>query len=162
MKTLRPVTDLVPHRDGMLLIDELIDDSFEVVKAGVTVRADHLFMQPQGLPAWVGVELMAQTVAAWAGLRRLERGEQIQLGFLLGTRKYECDVPFFPVGARLVMSVRQELVSEQGLAVFVCSIELLPAGGSAWNEPGRVIARASVNAFQPPNVQDFFEGLRNE
>ncbi|MFT3709649.1 MAG: hotdog family protein [Archangium sp.] len=152
MKKLRPVTDLVPHRAGMLLIDELIDDSFEVVKAAVTIRPDHLFLQPQGMPAWVGVELMAQTVAAWAGLRRLERGEQIQLGFLLGTRKYECEVPFFPIGARLIMSARQELVSEQGLAVFICTIEL----------NGKTIANASVNAFQPPNVQDFFEGLRNE
>jgi predicted hotdog family 3-hydroxylacyl-ACP dehydratase len=149
MKTLRPVTDLIPHRDGMLLIDELVDDGFEVVKAGVTVRPDHLFLQPEGLPAWVGVELMAQTVAAWAGLRRLERGEQIQLGFLLGTRKYECEVPFFPIGARLIMSAQQELVSEQGLAVFICTIEL----------DGRVIARASVNAFQPPNVQEFFDSL---
>ncbi|MBL8915686.1 MAG: hypothetical protein JNM17_33615, partial [Archangium sp.] len=68
----------------------------------------------------------------------------------LGTRKYECDVPFFPIGARLVMSAKQELVSEQGLAVFNCSIE----------HGGKVIARASVNAFQPPNVQEFFEGLK--
>jgi predicted hotdog family 3-hydroxylacyl-ACP dehydratase len=152
VKPLRPITDLVPHRGSMLLLDELLDDSLEVVRAAVTVRPDHLFLTPDGLPAWVGVELMAQTVAAWAGLRRLERGEQIQLGFLLGTRKYECELPFFPVGARLVMSAQQELVSEQGLAVFLCAIE----------HEGRVVARASVNAFQPPNVQDFFEGLRNE
>lgn len=148
--SLRPVTEVVPHRDGMLLIDELLNESVEEVRCAVTIRSTHLFLQPEGLPAWVGVELMAQTVAAWAGLRRLERKEQVQLGFLLGTRKYECDVPFFPIGARLVMSAKQELVSEQGLAVFNCSIE----------HGGKVIARASVNAFQPPNVQEFFEGLK--
>ena len=147
---MRPVTELVPHRDGMLLIDELLDDSVEVVQAALTVRSDLLFLQPEGLPAWVGVELMAQTVAAWAGLRRLERGEEILLGFLLGTRKYECDVPFFPLGARLVMSAHQEMVSEQGLAVFICTIAL----------DGKVVARASVNAFQPPNVQEFFDSLK--
>lgn len=150
MSQLRPVTELVPHRDGMLLIDELLNDSVEVIQAVVTVRKDHLFLQPEGWPAWVGIELMAQTVAAWAGLRRLERKEQVQLGFLLGTRKYECDVPYFPIGARLIMSAKQELVSEQGLAVFICTIEL----------DGKEIARASVNAFQPPNVQEFFEGLK--
>ncbi|MBL8909775.1 MAG: 3-hydroxylacyl-ACP dehydratase, partial [Archangium sp.] len=85
--SLRPVTEVVPHRDGMLLIDELLNESVEEVQCAVTVRSTHLFLQPEGLPAWVGVELMAQTVAAWAGLRRLERKEQVQLGFLLGTRK---------------------------------------------------------------------------
>ncbi|MFO0597171.1 MAG: 3-hydroxylacyl-ACP dehydratase [Myxococcaceae bacterium] len=144
---LRPITDLVPHRASLLLLDELLADTPEYVQAAFTPRADMLFLQDEGLPAWVGVELMAQTVASWAGLRRLERGEKVQLGFLLGTRKYECTRPFFPVGKRLVMTATHEMVSEQGLAVFICKIEL----------DGEVIATASVNAFQPPNVEEYFK-----
>lgn len=144
---MRSLTELVPHRGNMLLLDELLDESIEEVRCAVTVRRDHLFVTDEGMPAWVGVELMAQTVASWAGLRRLERGEQVQLGFLLGTRRYETKRPFFPFGARLIIGARQELVSEQGLAVFVCTISL----------DGEVIATASLNAFQPPNVEEFFK-----
>lgn len=151
MKPMRPITDLVPHRSSLLLIDELLDDSVEEVRCAVTVRKDHLFVTDHGLPAWVGVELMAQTVASWAGLRRLERNEDVQLGFLLGTRKYETKLPFFPIGKRLEIAAHQELVSEQGLAVFLCRIEL----------DGEVIATASLNAFQPPNVEAFFKEFAN-
>lgn len=148
---MRPITDLVPHRRGMLLLDELLDDRVEEVRCALTVRRDLLFVTDDGLPAWVGVELMAQTVASWAGLRHLEAGEAIQLGFLLGTRRYEVKVPFFPFGKRLVICARQELVSEQGLAVFICRIEL----------DGEVVATASLNAFQPPNVEEYLKELHH-
>jgi predicted hotdog family 3-hydroxylacyl-ACP dehydratase len=145
VKTLPPITDLVPHRGGMLLIDELLHDDLDQVRACVTVRRDQLFVTDEGMPAWVGVELMAQTVAAWGGMRRRDAGQQVQLGFLLGTRKYETRVPFFPIGQRVEISARLEMVSEAGLGVFISTIEV----------GGKAVATASLNVFQPPNVEAY-------
>ncbi len=146
-----PITDLLPHRATMLLVDALLDDSQEHVRVETTVRRDGLYLADEGLPGWVGIELMAQTVACWAGMRRLERHQNVQLGFLLGTRKYDCQLPFFPIGARLEIHAHLEFVSEQGLAVFVCSI---------FHE-GQVVATGNLNVFQPDNVDEFLKGALN-
>lgn len=142
------ISALLPHRGPMLLVDELLDDDAGMVRVLATVKEGQLFLTPEGLPAWVGIELMAQTVASWAGLRSLEKKELVKLGFLLGTRRYECTRPFFPVGARLEIEAREELVGENGLAVFVCRLTL----------EGELVATAQLNAFRPPNVEDYLRG----
>jgi predicted hotdog family 3-hydroxylacyl-ACP dehydratase len=144
-----PVSELVPHRASMLLIDRLLADDAETVRVEAIVRREGVFVTEEGLPAWVGIELMAQAVAAWAGLRSREAQEPVRLGFLLGTRRFECSRPLFPVGARLEIEARRELVAGNGLAVFVCTIEL----------EGQVVARANLNAFQPPDVGRYLQGL---
>ena len=140
---------LVPHRGAMLLIDRLLADDAEMVRVEATIKEGQLFLAPEGLPGWVGIELMAQTVASWAGLRALEAKRPVQLGFLLGTRRYECFRPFFPVGSRLEIEARQELVGENGLAVFACKIFL----------EQELVAQAQLNAFQPPNVDEYLRGI---
>ena len=146
------ISELVPHRASLLLIDRLLCDDPESVRVEATVRREGLFVTDEGLPGWVGIELMAQAVAAWAGLRRHEAREPVRLGFLLGTRRYECSRPVFPHGSRLEIEARQELVAENGLAVFSCAIHL----------DGAVVATAHLNAFQPPNIDDYLQGLTNE
>jgi predicted hotdog family 3-hydroxylacyl-ACP dehydratase len=147
-----PITALVPHRPPMLLIDRLLEDDAEQVKAEAVIRPGQLFLMSEGLPAWVGIELMAQTVASFAGLRALEKREPVRLGFLLGTRRYECSRPFFPTGARLEIEARQELVGDNGLAVFSCKILL----------ENEVVATAQLNAFQPPDVEAYLRGNTND
>ncbi|MDP2271767.1 MAG: hotdog family protein [Archangium sp.] len=142
------ISNLVPHRGPMLLIDRLLEDTPELVRVESIVKPDQLFLTPEGLPAWVGIELMAQTVASWAGLRALEKHEPVKLGFLLGTRRYECARPFFPVGSRLEIEAREEMVGENGLAVFACRLTL----------ERELIATAQLNAFQPPNVEEYLRG----
>lgn len=146
-----PISALVPHRGPMLLVDRLLEDDAERIRVEAVIKPDQLFLTPEGMPAWVGLELMAQTVASWAGLRSLERNEPVRLGFLLGTRRYECSRPFFPLGAHLAIEARQELVAANGLAVFACQIFL----------GDEVIATAQLNAFQPPDVDEYLRGINN-
>ena len=146
-----PIFELVPHRGAMLLIDHLLADDAELIRVEAVIKPGELFLAPEGMPGWVGIELMAQTVAAWGGLRSLEAKRPVQLGFLLGTRRYECTLPFFPVGSRLEIEARQELVGENGLVVFACKMFL-----------GQdVVATAQLNAFQPPNVDEYLRGSRH-
>lgn len=142
------ITQLVPHRGTMLLVDRVLADDALGISVEATIKPDGPFATEDGMPAWVGIELMAQTVAAWAGLRRLEAKEAVRLGFLLGTRRYECTQPFFPFGARVEVKAKQELVAENGLAVFACQISL----------EGHIVANAQLNVFQPSNVEQYLQG----
>lgn len=147
-----PIVELLPHRPPMQLVDALLDDGDEFARTETTVRRDAMFANEDGWPGWVGAELMAQTVAAWGGLQRRKNAQKVQLGFLLGTRRYECAVPTFPVGARLEILGKLELVSDQGLAVFDCAIFMNGA-----SEP---VATAHLNVFQPDDVTEYLKEVR--
>ncbi|MGH8854711.1 MAG: 3-hydroxylacyl-ACP dehydratase, partial [Telluria sp.] len=99
--------------------------------------------------AWVGVEYMAQAVAAHAGHTALQRGEPVRVGFLLGARRYACSVPAFAVGSLLRIHVRRALQGENGLGAFDCRIED--------GRDGVELASATITVFQPHNVEEFLQ-----
>lgn len=95
-----PLAELLPHAGDMILIDSISSFDEEQIYTRLTVQPDGLFNLPDGsLPAWVGIELMAQSVAAFAGCHARQKGNPVELGFLLGTRKFECNVEAFPPAA---------------------------------------------------------------
>jgi len=114
-------SELVPHDGTMLLLDEIIEYDKESLVAEVVVRDDGLFNEGNSVPAWLGIEYMAQTVAAHGGMLCVLAGKPIQLGFLLGTRRYNCNVATFKVGMRLTVRVKR-FMEDQGLGVFNCQI----------------------------------------
>jgi predicted hotdog family 3-hydroxylacyl-ACP dehydratase len=63
-----PIGELLPHAGAMILLDGIEQLERERIVCTKLVRGDELFAEADGqLPAWLGVELMAQTIAAWAG-----------------------------------------------------------------------------------------------
>jgi predicted hotdog family 3-hydroxylacyl-ACP dehydratase len=133
-----PIAELVPHGAGMILIDALVTSTATRAEAVVTVRRDSRFFERTGVPAWVGIEYMAQTVAAHAGYRARAAGHTPAVGFLLGTRSYECRVAEFPLGAQLRVSA-EPVAAEGGLRSFRCAIR----------QGERVAADAVINVFEP-------------
>jgi predicted hotdog family 3-hydroxylacyl-ACP dehydratase len=142
-----PVELYLPHRSPMVLVDRLVSDDGEGVVVETVVRPDGLFVVDGAMPAWVGLELMAQAIGVFAGRRSREREEEVRLGFLLGTRRFTAQVDGFPVGARLTVEARMEIVSEQGLAVFKCRIL----------HEGVEVADALMNVFQPNDVEGYLK-----
>ena len=142
------IRTLVPHADPMVLLDRVISADEESLCAEVGIRSDTLFCGSDGVGAWVGIEYMAQAIGAWAGYTAHLRGEPVKLGFLLGTRRYECRRAIFLLGSVLRVHVQRLFQNENGLGSFECSID---------NEAGRV-ATATVTVFQPTNVDDFLQG----
>ena len=116
-----PIGELLPHGPEMTLLDRLVEYSPQRSVATVTIRRDSPFAERAGVPAWVGIEYMAQTIAAHAGYEARLRGEPPAIGFLLGTRSYSSELEFFPVGATLMISV-EPLVTESRLGAFQCTI----------------------------------------
>ena len=130
----------VPHRGAMSLLDRVERADEHGVVAWVTVRADRLFADADGVPAWVGIEYMAQAVAAWSGARARGTGGSPKIGFLLGSRRYEAKEPVFPCGAALRVSAHCELIGDNGLGMFDCRIE----------HDGRLLATARLSVYEPP------------
>jgi predicted hotdog family 3-hydroxylacyl-ACP dehydratase len=83
----------VPHRGAMNLLDTVAHCDDHAIEARVRVPADGLFLGADGVPAWVGIEYMAQAVAAWSGARARAGGGSPRIGYLLGCRRYEASVP---------------------------------------------------------------------
>eukprot|EP01042_Synura_sphagnicola_P034932 gene34932-44776_t len=106
----------------MLLLDRVLKVDAEQLCAQVTIRADSMFCDEQGVGAWIGIEYMAQAIAAYAGYQALQRGERVKVGFLLGTRRYACSRPWFAVGTSLHVEVQQLLQAENGMGSFACTI----------------------------------------
>lgn len=142
----------LPHGPGMVLLDELVDWSTEHAHCALTIRPDSCFFEPgRGVPGWVGIEYMAQCIGVWAGIQRLEAGQPVLIGLLLGSRSY--DVPTdFPEGQQL--SVRAELLVRDatGVGVFACTL----ARGD------EVLSRADIKAYQPDDIAGYLASLAQE
>jgi predicted hotdog family 3-hydroxylacyl-ACP dehydratase len=130
----------VPHRGAMNLLDAVVHCDEHAVEARVRVPADGVFANADGMPAWVGIEYMAQAVAAWSGARARAGGGSPRIGYLLGSRRYEAAVPAFEVGAELQVFAQCELMGDNGLGMFDCRIE----------QDGRVLASGRLSVFEPP------------
>ncbi|WP_287030871.1 hotdog family protein [Pseudomonas sp. UBA6310] len=142
-----PIAELLPHAGDMILLDgvERFDD--ESVVTYLQVRAGGLLNAADGsLPAWVGMELMAQSVAAFAGCQARKAGQPVELGFLLGTRNFQCNVDAFPVDTPLSIRALRSLQDDSGMGVFECHLD----------GPG-IHAEARLNVFRPPEVARYLQ-----
>ena len=143
---------LVPHQSPMILIDRVVSANLEELVAEVCIHPQSLFFDGYGVGAWVGIEYMAQAIAAHAGYQAQAKGLPIKVGFLLGTRRFESAKPRFMQGEVLHIHVRCALQSENGLGAFECSI---------YNalQPAVSLVNATITVFQPENVDDFLQGM---
>jgi predicted hotdog family 3-hydroxylacyl-ACP dehydratase len=145
------IAALVPHSGQMILLDRVLSADAESLCAQVRIHAGSVLCGDDGVGAWVGIEYMAQAIAAHAGFTALQRGEAVKVGFLLGSRKYEARVPHFAPGSVLHVHVQRVLLGENGLGAFECRIDV--AGGAQET----TVATATVTVFQPENVNQFLK-----
>lgn len=136
------VNELLAHEGRMMLLDKIIKFDDQSMVSEVVVRNDGLFGDDQGVPALVGIEYMAQTVAAHGNMMDKLAGRPSHLGFLLGTRAYTSNVDRFSIGSVLTVTV-EKIIQEQGLGVFNCKI----------TAPG-MLAEAKLNVYQPDSAHN--------
>jgi predicted hotdog family 3-hydroxylacyl-ACP dehydratase len=141
-----PARELVPHEPPMLLVDRIVGQSGSSITGEHTVQPDGLFFQPgRGLPAYAGFEIMAQTVSAFDGLRRIAAGETPQLGFLLGCRKYAASVDWFPAG-QVLRCEATALLDEGEMRSFDCRLT---------DTAGNLLASGVLSVYRPENPDLF-------
>lgn len=144
------VEALIPHRHPMVLLDRACGMQDGCFVAEVDIRPASPLGAADGVPAYVGIEYMAQAVAAYAGAEGLEAGGQVQVGMLLGTRDYACTVPVFGLGRRLRVLVRKVLHQPGGISALDCRI--LDASD------GAELARAQLTVVQVDDLERLQEG----
>lgn len=137
------VEDLVLHRPPLLLLQSVSHWEVGHVEAIADPVDSYLFADGEGkVPAWVGLEYMAQAISAYAGIIARQNGEEPSIGFLLGTRRYDTHVDSFTPGQRLRVNVREIFRDENNLVLFDCDIH---AGED-------LLASAQVKAIQPKHT----------
>jgi predicted hotdog family 3-hydroxylacyl-ACP dehydratase len=145
------VEHVVPHSSPMSLLDRISEWSEGQLQAEVTIRPDTPFADDAGIPGWVGLEYMAQAIAAFAGCRARSQHERVAIGFLVGTRRFDCSVPYFPIGATLLITVDELISGDNSLSVFQCTLQGL-------GEHAQIKASANLNVFQPDDPEAFLQG----
>lgn len=151
------IEEVIKHRKPMRLVDQLVsfDDTSACVLVHTHENSEFYQAKQQGVPSYIGIEYMAQCIAAKAGANELASGGVLKLGFLLGTRKYKPTVAFFPCGETLRVTVTQLIEDSAGLSVFDCTIVLN-------NQVEKVLAQAKINVFQPENSEAYLQEQAQE
>lgn len=157
---IRHETDLaascLPHSAPMVLIDKVlnVDMKNQIVKTSVKIHDDKIFFNKEinGISPLVGIEFMAQTIGCYAYYKA---GKTIpKIGFLLGTRQYENKLEKFENGKTYIITAR-EIYGDNELVSFEC---LIYNEGEDEN-PENYIAKATINAFQPKDVEKYIKEL---
>ncbi|KLU21175.1 beta-hydroxyacyl-ACP dehydratase [Caballeronia mineralivorans PML1(12)] len=146
-----PIETILPHRGTMLLLDRVSDCTDETLTAYASVRADAWYADADGaMPAWIGIELMAQAIAAHVGLLAMRAGGRARPGVLLGSRRYEAHIPAFARGAQLRIEAKELLRGDdgQGHGAYECAI----------HHDSVCCAEAVIKVYQPADFQSFIEG----
>ncbi len=144
-----PLRSLVPHQGGMVFLERVVDATADSLCAELTIGEGTVFFDGAGVGAWVGIEYMAQAIAAHAGYLARQRGEAVKVGFLLGARRYSSSTPRFALGTVLHVRAQHVLQGENGLAAFDCRIDDAASGAT--------LATATITVFQPDNVNEFLQ-----
>lgn len=118
-----PAGELVPHREPMSFLDTLVDIGADFAVCEWVLGDDFALVEPgHGVPAYAGIEYMAQCIAVHSGARARIRGLAPPVGFLLGTRHFHCDVPYFVAGIPYRATCRELVRDSQGMGSFACEI----------------------------------------
>lgn len=150
MSTARCASDYLPHQTPMVLVERVIAVDDESVHCQVSTASDGVlapFLNAQGeLPAWFGVEIMAQTVGVWSGWHARRSGAQtIQPGMLLGGRNWRAATATFPGAITLDIRLRL-LMRDERMGSFEGEI----------SHGDRILASGRLNTYQP-NEQELHQ-----
>jgi predicted hotdog family 3-hydroxylacyl-ACP dehydratase len=145
-----PLEQLLPHRPPMILIDRMIDATDAGSTCEVTIGPQTLFMEPGGVPAFVGLEYMAQAVAAYGGYKSYLAGEPMAMGFLLGIPQLKTYCQLFDCGQTLQVQVTH-VWGDKELMQFHCTIHDALTG--------KLLQQAELTVFKPRDLQSYLHGI---
>ena len=149
------MSQVLPHTGHMLLIDELVQHDETGVVTALTIRPETLFCDGvTGVPAWVGLEYMAQTACAYSGVDEARAGQRASISLLLGSRSFKAHIPIFPIGSRLLVEARLLMRDENDLVAFRCSIKDAVTNAE--------LAAGDIKAIRPANLDALIKEQLND
>nr|WP_320011250.1 hypothetical protein [uncultured Desulfobulbus sp.] len=133
------IEDLVPHRDRMLLIGEVLEVNTIQARTVSSVNANWPLTGPEGAEPLICVELAAQTAGVCNGWDRIKnRGlDSEQMGWLVAVKRAEFFVDFLPLGSSIEASAKNTLVFDKFREVE-----------SQLHQDGQLVASVVLQLFQ--------------
>lgn len=138
------IAEFVPQSQGMCLLDHIVAVDDDSLQADVTPSAYNIFATDAGIPGWVGLEWLAQAVAAWAGWHARARHEPPAIGFLIGSKRFESLHEHLPIDRTYQVRIRLDFQADNGLGHF---------HGEIMDDGGARLAHGILTVFQPPGEQ---------
>lgn len=137
------VSALLPHGPQALCLDELaLYVPGERAAARLRVRPGHLLYDEalEGIPAWAGIEIMAQALGVYVGMDAREAGRGPRVGYLIGVRRFHASRPLIESGRDVLVEAECRYSEPYGLGRFDCRIldgdeELVRASLTVWRPP---------------------------
>jgi predicted hotdog family 3-hydroxylacyl-ACP dehydratase len=143
-----PVAEYLPHEGRMVLLDRVLEADPGRILCAVTLRPDSPFCREGEVPAYVGIEYMAQATGALTGWNFRNHGESVRIGFLVSTRRFTSQVDSFRVGETLLVEARESWNDDEGLSVNDCTI---------YNPENVPVAQARLMAYQPKDLSAYLK-----
>lgn len=142
-----PIEKVLPHVHPMILVNELVDYSDSTGSCLVNISPTSVFYDEKrdAVPACIGIEYLAQTIAAHASANKLDAGNTVKVGFLVSTKNYKASVSHFSNGDELVTHVSRIFKEPNGLGAFECSIK----------RGEQLLIEATINVFEPEDATKF-------
>ncbi|MGH8225697.1 MAG: 3-hydroxylacyl-ACP dehydratase [Gammaproteobacteria bacterium] len=143
MSALPAVSDLLPHGPEALCLDKVVlYVPGERAAARLRVRPELLLYDESlgGIPAWAGVEIMAQALGVYVGMDARDEGLGPRVGYLIGVRHFHAARPLIENGLELLVEAECRYSEPYGLGRFDCRIladdeELARANLTVWRPP---------------------------
>ncbi|OHV10546.1 hypothetical protein [Kushneria phosphatilytica] len=114
------IETLVPHAGRMCLLDTVLACDSHHIEAVITPTKQDPFASEAGVGAHVGLEWMAQAVAAWATLNASNesRVSEPAPGMLISSRHFETTRDYFIFDEPVMVIVELEFSGANGLRSF--------------------------------------------
>jgi predicted hotdog family 3-hydroxylacyl-ACP dehydratase len=148
--TFPPLEQLLPHRQPMILLTRMVEATATTAACEVDIGPDTQFCDGGIVATYVGIEYMAQAVAAFSGFHRHHSGQPIEVGFLISVPKFKSYNQSFRLGQTLRVEVAHTW-GESQLARFKCAIK------DAKN--GELLQQAELSVFKPESLDTMLLAL---
>ena len=142
---------LLPHKGRMFLLSRIT--AYDTVKRSLSaeydITPDCLFYDPAlgGVPAWVGFEFMAQSIAGLSGITIREKGEPPKMGCILSVSNVEILRPLLKAGTTVRIDVEEDYAVD-GISTFNGSVFLEGIGKAAMSAKLTVMDVDDLSVFE--------------
>ncbi len=134
----------------MVLIDRAVSYRDDFIHCQVEINDNSPFCENGTVPSYIGLEYMAQTIAVWNGIMSRHQDIEPKIGFLVGTRRLDLNLPYFKVGEVLNVYGKTQFMDGE-MASFECWIDV----------NGKRASSAGLNVYQPNDITNFLSGEIN-
>ena len=131
------IEDLIPHRDRMKLVDEILEINDQTARTSSVVTGDWPLNEAGLLSPLIFVELVAQTAGVHEGWKSRREGKAGISGWLVGIKRADFFTDAIESGTVLTTTVRT-LYALQSYAVFAGTVEAA----------SKVLARVELQVFR--------------